>query len=89
MNIEIYSKSSCGFCVKAKTLLKSKSIEFKEFIVQDFTNKHMDLEDNQTWITREDLLEQFPNARTVPQIKIDGKAIGGFEGLVEYLNNGN
>lgn len=89
MNIEIYSKSNCGFCTKAKTLLKAKSIEFQEFIVKDVTNNHMDLNDNQTWISREKLMDEFPNARTVPQIKINGKSIGGFEGLVKYLENGN
>ena len=28
---------------------------------------------------REDILEQFPTARTFPQIKIDGKNIGGWQ----------
>jgi glutaredoxin len=28
--------------------------------------------------TREDVLSEFPNARTFPQIKIDGSNIGGW-----------
>ena len=35
--------------------------------------------------TREELLEQFPNARTVPQIKVDGNNIGGFQDLQGYF----
>lgn len=89
MQIEIYSKSNCAFCVKAKNLLNLKEIPFKEFIIQDPTNKHMDLKDNQKWITKEDLFNEFPNARTVPQIKIDNESIGGYNELVSYLDNAN
>ena len=34
---------------------------------------------------REQLLEKFPNARTFPQITIDGKSIGGYTEFYEYL----
>jgi glutaredoxin 3 len=36
-------------------------------------------------LTREQFLELFPNARTVPQIVINGKLIGGYDNLVEYF----
>jgi glutaredoxin 3 len=36
-------------------------------------------------ISREDFMILFPEARTVPQIIIDGKHIGGYTELVEYL----
>lgn len=36
-------------------------------------------------ISREDFMQLFPDARTVPQIIIDGKRIGGYTELVEYL----
>jgi glutaredoxin len=35
--------------------------------------------------TREQLLEAAPNARTVPQIIIDGKVIGGYDQLATYI----
>jgi len=36
--------------------------------------------------TREELLEAAPNARTVPQIIIDGNLIGGYDDLVKNWN---
>ena len=35
--------------------------------------------------TREHLLEACPEARTVPQIVIDGTVIGGYDQLEEYF----
>jgi glutaredoxin 3 len=36
--------------------------------------------------TKEELLEEIPTARTLPQIVIDGKVIGGFTELKKCLN---
>ena len=36
--------------------------------------------------TREELLEAVPNARTVPQIIINGASIGGFTELRKYID---
>jgi len=35
--------------------------------------------------TKEELLENFPGARTVPQIRINGTAIGGYDQFSTYL----
>ena len=45
-------------------------------------NKYMLDED----FTREELLEKFPNARTFPQIVIDGENIGGYSNFLNYLS---
>jgi glutaredoxin len=37
--------------------------------------------------TREDLLEMFPGARTVPQIKVNGTSIGGYDQLMKYVED--
>lgn len=66
--IEIYGKPSCPFCDKAKMLCETKGLEY--------TYKSLG-----TDYTKEELLEMFPGARTVPQIRIDGKAIGGYTEL--------
>jgi len=68
MKALIWSKSSCPFCVKAKMLLEQKGIEYEERII------------GSGW-TREQLLESVPNARTVPQIFLDGKLVGGYTDL--------
>jgi glutaredoxin 3 len=58
--------------VQAKALLESKGIEFEERNV------------SKDW-TREQLLEAVPNARTLPQIFLDDKLVGGFTELRKHL----
>lgn len=72
MKAVVWSKYHCPFCDKAKALLKMKGIEFEERKIGD-------------GYTKEELLEAVPNARTVPQIIIDGKLIGGYTDLEKYL----
>jgi glutaredoxin len=40
-----------------------------------------------TDVTREELLEIAPHARTAPQIVINNKVIGGYDDLVDYIEN--
>lgn len=72
MKAIVWSKYHCTFCEQAKTLLKQKGIDFEERKIGD-------------GYTREELLEAVPNARTVPQIFLDDKLIGGFTELQKYL----
>lgn len=72
MKAVVWSKDSCPFCDQAKNLLKSKGIEFEERNV------------SKDW-TREQLLEAVPTARTLPQIFLDDKLIGGFTDLRKHL----
>ena len=57
-------------------ILKQKGIEFEERKVGD-------------GFTKEDLLEAVPGARTVPQIFLNEKLIGGFTELRAHLANAN
>jgi len=72
MKAVVWSKDSCPFCVQAKALLESKGINFEERNV------------SKDW-TREQLLEAVPNARTLPQIFLDDKLVGGFTELRKHL----
>ena len=72
MKAIVWSKNQCPYCDQAKALLKHKGIEFEERNV------------SKDW-TKEQLLEAVPPARTVPQIFIDDKLIGGFQELREHL----
>ena len=66
--IEIYTKPSCPSCINAKMFLQGRGLEYTEIkIGKD--------------ISREEFLEKFPEARTVPWILIDGTLIGGYESL--------
>jgi glutaredoxin len=72
MKAVVWSKDACPFCVQAKGLLKQKGIEFEERNI------------NKDW-TREQLLEAVPDARTLPQIFLDDKLVGGFTELRKHL----
>ena len=73
MKALVWSKDMCPYCDRAKALLKKKGIEFEERKI------------GSGW-TKEQLLESVPSARTVPQIFLDGKLIGGHDDLVKYFN---
>jgi glutaredoxin 3 len=67
--VEIYTKWGCGFCVRAKALLETKGVEFEEHDITMGGPK------------RAEMLERAPGAMTVPQIFIDGNAVGGCDDL--------
>ena len=70
MDVEIYSKTNCIFCDKAKMRLVNKNPKIY-MLDQDYT--------------REDFFKKFPNARTFPQITINGESIGGYHELEKWL----
>lgn len=72
MKAVVWSKYNCPFCDQAKALLKQRGIVFEEKKIGDGYSK-------------EDLLEAVPTARTVPQIFLNEKLIGGFTELKKYL----
>lgn len=72
MKAVVWSKYHCPFCDQAKALLTQRGIEFEERKIGDGYEK-------------EDLLEAVPGARTVPQIFLDDKLIGGFTELKAYF----
>ena len=68
-NIEIYTTPMCPFCWRAKGLLDSKNVTYTE----------IDL-----WVERarrEEMVERADGRTSVPQIFIDGLAIGGSDDL--------
>jgi glutaredoxin len=72
MKAIVWSKYHCPYCDQAKALLTQKGIQFEEKKIGD-------------GYTKEELLEAIPNARTVPQIFLDGELIGGFAELKTKL----
>jgi len=73
MEIIIYSKNNCVFCNKAKHLVKSLGLTYNEKKMEEFDSPQAMLEDIGKQV------------RTMPQIKIDGKLVGGYNQLVEYF----
>ena len=71
--IIIYSKDNCGYCVKAKSLLNNLGLTYTEKKIENF-------------LTKEALYEELgKQVRSMPQIKINGELIGGYNQLIEYL----
>ena len=74
-NIEVYSTQNCPYCVRAKTLLQSKNLNYKEIDVSD------DVESLQKMM-------KLSGLRTVPQIFINDKSVGGYEELAQLNADG-
>jgi len=76
MTITVYSKNNCIYCNKAKTLLKNLGLEYEEkSLEKDFGSDPSKL-----------IEDIGKNVRQMPQIKIDGELIGGYNQLVEHFN---
>jgi glutaredoxin len=68
----VWSKDNCPYCVKAKRMLDSKGIRYEERNISNGWSKQQ-------------LLESVPDAKTVPQIFLHGKYIGGSDALEKYF----
>lgn len=86
LNAEIYTKSDCNYCVRAKELFKKRNIQYREFILSPGLDEDVPSM-NQQYVTREDLLDRAPHARSVPQIWLDGNYIGGYTELAAFFNS--
>ncbi|WP_456444353.1 glutaredoxin 3 [Thiolapillus sp.] len=68
--VVVYSTAMCPYCVRAKSLLQSKGVEYEEIRVD---------------LDRDLMVEmmQRSNRRTVPQIFIDDFHVGGFDDMAQ------
>ncbi len=73
--VKVYTKSYCPYCVKAKKLLDHKKVPYSE----------IDIENDPEFA--ENLFKQT-GFRTVPQIFIGEKCIGGCDNLYDLEKNG-
>jgi glutaredoxin 3 len=64
--VVIYTTTYCPYCTGAKALLRSKNVSFEEIDVTDDPKRRAEM-------------EQLSRRRTVPQIFVDGKPIGGYD----------
>jgi len=69
----IYTTSYCPYCFGAKRLLRDKRIEFEEIDVTEDPQRRAEM-------------ERLSSRRTIPQIFINGKPIGGFDDA-RYLDS--
>ena len=73
--IKIYSTNWCGPCKNAKRLLDERGLSYDEIDIDEIG-----------W-NRDDLYA-LPGGRTVPQIVIDEKPIGGYGDLLKLDREG-
>jgi glutaredoxin 3 len=69
MKIELYTWTSCPFCIRAKDLLKSKGVDFTEYVMDG-----KDAELNE--------VKRKYQHSTVPIVLVDGNLVGGYTELV-------
>tara|TARA_B100000902_G_scaffold260048_1_gene246292 strand:+ start:270 stop:533 length:264 start_codon:yes stop_codon:yes gene_type:complete len=75
MTIIVYSKNNCVYCNKAKHLLKNLGLDYEEKKLESFESPQAMLKDI------------GKNVRQMPQIKIDGELVGGYNQLIEHFAN--
>jgi len=68
----VWSKATCKYCDLAIKELISRKYKV---VINKLNETH----------SKEDLLKVVPNARTVPQIFIEDKYIGGYTELIKYF----
>ena len=74
MKVLIYTKDNCIWCDRAKILLDSKKISYNE----------IDLSDDKERLKFYEKIGD--HVKTVPQVFIDDKRIGGFQDLKVFLD---
>tara|TARA_B100000886_G_scaffold284547_1_gene208903 strand:+ start:96 stop:320 length:225 start_codon:yes stop_codon:yes gene_type:complete len=71
---KIYSTKSCGYCVRAKSLLAANNLPFEEVYVDESAENF------------DEMKNVAPNMRTVPVITLNGSLVGGFYELKEKVD---
>ena len=74
-DITVYTKQNCVYCVKAKALIKGLGLTYTEKKLEEFSS------------VDEMIKDIGKKVRAMPQIKIDGELVGGYNQLIEYFNN--
>lgn len=67
--VEIYSSPFCGYCARAKSLLRRKGVAFVEYDVMERPE------------LRDEMVTRAGGRNTVPQIFADGKHLGGSDDI--------
>ena len=74
--IEIFTREWCGYCARAKRLLRDKGVAFTDVDIVDHPER------------RAEMIDRAGGRTTVPQIFIDGRHIGGSDDLMALESAG-
>jgi len=75
-NIVMYSTAFCGYCQRARNLFERKGVEVREIKVDEDPKE------------RDIMLQRSGGRRTVPQIFIGERHVGGFDDLAALDRSG-
>ena len=73
--IKIYGSEHCSYCTAARMLLKKKGVNYDDILVSRDAGQRAEM-------------ERLSGRRTVPQIFIDDRSIGGFDELYALEQSG-
>lgn len=71
--VELYSKNQCPACNQAAHILESYKIPFVVYKIDEHVSY------------KNSLIRRYPEARSVPQIFVDGSHLGGLQDLQEWI----
>lgn len=74
--VEIYTRSTCPYCIRALRLLGMRGVDYDERPVDGDQR------------ARAEMIQRANGRSTVPQIFIDGRHIGGCDDLFELEQSG-
>ncbi len=74
--VTMYSGNPCPYCAAAKALLKTKNVEIEEFDIWKDASK------------AKEMIQRTNGAKTIPQIFIGDRYIGGNEQLQDKNRSG-
>ena len=76
IKVEVYSGDFCPYCVRAKALLEKKGVSYSEYNVQRDADR------------RVEMLQRSNGGRTIPQVFIGGRHVGGCDDLYALERRG-
>jgi glutaredoxin 3 len=74
--VELYVKSTCPYCIRARQLLDGKGVAHDDYAVDMGGPK------------KDEMIQRAGGRTTVPQIFIDGRHIGGCDDLMALESRG-
>jgi len=75
-DVEMYTKSWCPYCLRAKALMADKGVVYREINVEEYPER------------RAEMIERAGGRSTVPQIFIGGQAVGGCDDVFALEQRG-
>ncbi|QIK95511.1 glutaredoxin 3 [Sphingomonas sp. HDW15A] len=75
-DVEIYTRATCGYCMRAKRLLAMRNVDYREIPIDSDPQARMAM------------IARANGRSTVPQIFINGQHVGGCDDLFELEQDG-